>query len=387
MYYFCCRKNVKPMEYRDLNIQTKSFSPGAGTTEHMAVIEVCNPCLELQDQIKTVIKALEELQYGQFAGAVPVFQRWMLSDAATQQETLLKAIGTPRCALSLVEQPPLGGGKLAVWTYYQTDVVVEDVGGGTFLVKNGRYVSQWTGSITLPGGSSRKQTSQIWMDYIEKLNEHGFALADNCVRTWFFVQNIDVNYQGMVTARNEVFTAQGLTRQTHFIASTGIGGRCADKNAYVMMDALAVGGLADGQVSYISAPTHLNNTADYGVSFERGTKITYGDRSHIFISGTASIDNKGKVMYAGDIRRQTGRMLENVEKLLENADSCFADIMQASVYLRDIADYAVVNEILRKKLPGVPYCIVYAPVCRPGWLIEMECIAMNGKGNIKYNNY
>ena len=55
--------------------------------------------------------------------------------------------------------------------------------------------------------------------------EQGCKLADNCIRTWFFVQNVDVNYAGVVKARNEVFVTQNLTEKTHYIASTGIGGR------------------------------------------------------------------------------------------------------------------------------------------------------------------
>ena len=34
----------------------------------------------------------------------------------------------------------------------------------------------------------------------------------------------------------------------------------------------------------------VNRTYEYGVTFERGTAVTYGDRRHVFIAGTASID-------------------------------------------------------------------------------------------------
>ena len=53
--------------------------------------------------------------------------------------------------------------------------------------------------------------------------------------------------------------------------------------------------------------------------FERGTSVEYGDRRHLFISGTASIDHRGEVVHVGDVREQTRRMWENVEKLLEEA--------------------------------------------------------------------
>jgi hypothetical protein len=46
------------------------------------------------------------------------------------------------------------------------------------------------------------------------------------------------------------------------------------------------------------------------------------------------------------------------------------------VYLRDIADYGIVKELYEKRFHGKPYVIVHAPVCRPGWLIEMECMAI-----------
>ena len=97
----------------------------------------------------------------------------------------------------------------------------------------------------------------------------------------------------MVKARNEVFVTQGLTPQTHYIASTGIGGRHADKQVLVQMDTYAVLGIRQEQIHYLYAPTHLNPTYEYGVSFERGTYVDYGDRRQVFISGTASINHRG----------------------------------------------------------------------------------------------
>ena len=67
------------------------------------------------------------------------------------------------------------------------------------------------------------------------------------------------------------------------------------------MDSYAVDGLEPGQIQFLYAPTHLNPTYEYGVTFERGTAVTYGDRKQVFISGTASIDNRGEIVYPGDI--------------------------------------------------------------------------------------
>ena len=46
------------------------------------------------------------------------------------------------------------------------------------------------------------------------------------------------------------------------------------------------------------------------------------------------------------------------------------------VYLRDTADYAVVRDIYEECFPQKPVVFLLAPVCRPGWLIEMECMAV-----------
>lgn len=111
----------------------------------------------------------------------------------------------------------------------------------------------------------------------------------------------------VVKARNaEVFVTQNLTEKTHYIASTGIGGRHADPKVLVQMDTYAVAGLKPEQIHFLYAPTHLNPTYEYGVSFERGTYVDYGDRRQVFISGTASINNKEKRIPATSAGRRSG---------------------------------------------------------------------------------
>jgi enamine deaminase RidA (YjgF/YER057c/UK114 family) len=191
----------------------------------------------------------------------------------------------------------------------------------------------------------------------------------------------------MVKARKENFIEQGLTESTHYIASTGIGGLPADTRALVQLGTYAITGFEPAQQRYLYAPSHLNPTYEYGVTFERGTLMEYGDRSHVFISGTASINNKGEVMHIGNIVKQTERMWENVEKLLEEAGTTYDDVMQIIVYLRDTADYATVKEMFDKRFPDKPTVITLAPVCRPTWLIEMECIAVAPNSNDKYREF
>jgi enamine deaminase RidA (YjgF/YER057c/UK114 family) len=187
---------------------------------------------------------------------------------------------------------------------------------------------------------------------------------------------VDANYMGLVRARREHFTECGLTADTHYVASTGIEGTYSDPRVKVLMDVYAIGGLKPEQTQYVEALSHLNPTHEYGVTFERGTAIDYGDRRHVFISGTASIDNRGEIVHVGDVGRQFERTFENIGALLGNAGAGLDDVTYLLVYVRDPADYALVRRRMDERFPGVPTVIVAGPVCRPGWLIEVECRAI-----------
>ena len=372
------------MKFDNASVEVFEFEMGQGVSEYHLMVHVCDPTLTYQQQVDALLNAYDAALL-RLNGAVAVFKRYFLSDAANQADTLLAMTteGTD-CALSLVQQPPLDGSKIALWVYLMKGVQTQPLKDGLYEVSHGPYRHLWTGSNTNLAANSEYQTQLLLNDYTMNLMEQGCKLADNCIRTWFFVQNIDNNYAGVVKARNEVFVTQNLTSETHFIASTGIGGRSANPKAFVQMDAYAVKGIRPEQVHYLYAPTHLNPTYEYGVSFERGTYVDYGDRRQVFISGTASINNKGEIMYQGDIRQQTKRMWENVEALLKEADCTFEEVGQMIVYLRDIGDYAVVKAMYDERFPDKPKVFVNAPVCRPGWLIEMECMGVKAMNNNAY---
>ena len=377
--------NRQQRQTENASAEIFKYDADNGVSEYHVMIHARCPEDTYEQQLNAVVNAYFALLEGEIRGAVAVFKRYFLSDAANQSDMLL-ALTTESsdCALSIVEQPPLNGTKIALWVYLQSGVQTRVLHNGLFEVRHGAYRHLWSGNAFNRAANSEYQTRLLLNDYVMQLMEQGCKLADNCIRTWFFVQNVDVNYAGVVKARNEVFVTQNLTEKTHYISSTGIGGRHADPKVSVQMDAYAVDGIKPGQVHFLYAPTHLNPTYEYGVSFERGTYVDYGDRRQVFISGTASINNKGEVVHPGNIRRQTERMWENVEALLKEAGCTFADLGQMIVYLRDMADYAVVKEMYDKRFPSTPKVFVHAPVCRPGWLIEMECMGVKRLENTEY---
>lgn len=314
-----------------------------------------------------------------------VWRRFFCSDIANQAPTLERhalanpACGDPPCAISHVGQAPLAVAKLALWACHIADPegpLVKTHDGTTLTLRRGSLRHQWSTGLARPAaGSVDQQAHGVFTDYAARLEACGLTLADHVVRTWLFQPNIDLDYQEMVATRREFFATHGLTADTHFIASTGIAGAHASPTTRIFMDAYAVGGLRHDQVDYLAALDHLGPTYDYGVTFERATAVGYRDRKQVFISGTASIDPHGEIVHPGDVVRQLDRTLVNIDSLLAAAGAGLADMLVFIVYLRDPSDHARVLPVLRERLGNVPWVVLHAPVCRPGWLIEIEGLA------------
>lgn len=362
-------------------VQLSTYKRGEASEYH-AIIHV-EPLADLfAKQLERITEA-ESRTKALLPEAKVVMKRYFVSDATNQAPLI---INDKETAVSIIQQAPLDGSKVALWIYLVDKVDVRQSEGFT-IMQHGNYQHLWMMGMHHGEGTSSEQTTRLLECYEKALSSQGATLQANCIRTWFFVRDVDTQYDGLVTARKDNFIAQGLNAGTHYIASTGIQGLPADPKSIIQLGTYALKGFEPCQQRYVKALSHLNPTIEYGVTFERGTVMEYGDRAHCFISGTASINNKGEVMHVGDIKKQTERMWENVEKLLEEGNFSGDDIAQIIVYLRDAADYNMVNKMFRVRYPKVPYVITLAPVCRPEWLIEMECIAITDRMNLEYSNF
>lgn len=351
-----------------------------GRKEAHAYITVSDTDADTASQIKELCKAADRLASD--TGLTPVFKRYLLSDPANQVHLLPKEEG---CACSVIRQSPLDGSKGALFMILEENGDYSCQGDGIWIDGKGRI---WVGDnpSVAPAGSKT-----MTIEHLERLGKalaaHGGTLKDNCLRTWLFVRDIDNNYRGVVEGRNEVFAREGLTRDTHFIASTGIEGQSAEPTRLVAFNAFADTRIIAPQITYLYGKTHLNPTYEYGVAFERATAVDYGDRRHVYISGTASIDCKGRIVAPGDIKAQSQRMLENIEVLLKEGRCGWDNVAHMTVYLRDIADHQLVRNLMDERFPLIPKVIVLAPVCRPGWLIETECMAVKEADHPQYAAY
>jgi enamine deaminase RidA (YjgF/YER057c/UK114 family) len=363
------------------------FIGAGGARECYLSIDVA-PDLTFADQLEAlrVAYTAAKAEMGLSPGSA-IFRRIFLSDAMNQADRvrvseLTAAPDEGPVAVSIVQQPPAHGAKLSLLAYHverDAPAIKRSLGHHHTLVEMGGLRHLWStrmcAAADVGPASAADQTREVFRDLIGALAVQGGTLRDDCVRTWLYIRDVDVFYQDMVKSRAEVFKREGLNGDTHFIASTGIEGACAHHYDLVAMDAYSVLGLAPGQISYLNDFDHLCATKDYGVTFERATRVAYGDRAHIFMSGTASIDGDGWVVYPGDVLRQLDRALENVDALLRAGEMQLADLTHLIVYLRDRGDYCAVRSRLGERFPSLPLQIVQGPVCRPEWLIEVEGIA------------
>jgi enamine deaminase RidA (YjgF/YER057c/UK114 family) len=371
------------------------FDAGNGAAECHAMIIPNEPYSHVALQCEHIEAAIARLQEIDIVkNMAPVFKRYFVSDAANMPENF-DYISEPsvlgnenlKTAVSIVQQPPLNGAKVAVWIYFVENGRVYSDGHGSVVLDRPSSKHLYVTQLHKPLNDAYAETENIFRTCSERLRRHGCTLKDHCIRTWIYVQGVDIHYAKMVEARRIRFEEEGLNRSTYYIASTGIEGRHPDTSILVQMDAYAVKGLLPGQIGYLYAPEHLNPTDDYGVTFERGTTVDYGDRRHVFISGTASINNKGEIVHPLRIERQIERTMENIAALLSEAGTTVADVAQMIVYLRDMADYRLVADYFDAHHADVPRIIVWAPVCRPGWLIEVECIAVKAADNPGFDRF
>jgi enamine deaminase RidA (YjgF/YER057c/UK114 family) len=135
----------------------------------------------------------------------------------------------------------------------------------------------------------------------------------------------------------------------------------------------------------VSAPSTLNEAYDYPKpsSFSRALRLDIKGVTILLISGTASVDENGQTVHAGDFRAQCWRTYQNITGLLEAEGATWKDIVRTTCYLRDIErDYEAFNEIRtqffnEQGLNPLPASTgIQAILCRPDLLVEIEAIAI-----------
>lgn len=97
----------------------------------------------------------------------------------------------------------------------------------------------------------------------------------------------------------------------------------------------------------------------------------------LYVSGQVALDPKTGEMTGGDIREQTERVLENVKGILEAAGVNLHHVVKTTVFLKDMNDFAAMNEVYATHFTAAPPARSTVQVSRlpKDALVEIEVIA------------
>jgi aminoacrylate peracid reductase len=97
----------------------------------------------------------------------------------------------------------------------------------------------------------------------------------------------------------------------------------------------------------------------------------------LYVSGVLALDASGKTVGIGDAAAQTRAVLQSIKSVVEAAGGTMADVTMNSIFLKDLADYAAMNQVYKEFFPSefpARYCI-RADLVKPEFLVEIASIA------------
>jgi 2-iminobutanoate/2-iminopropanoate deaminase len=99
----------------------------------------------------------------------------------------------------------------------------------------------------------------------------------------------------------------------------------------------------------------------------------------VFLSGQIPLDPATGQLVSGDIRAQTGRVMQNLGAVLGAAGLTFSHVVKTTVYLVDLADFASVNEVYGEHFAEAPpaRATVQVAALPKGARVEIDAVAVN----------
>ncbi len=97
----------------------------------------------------------------------------------------------------------------------------------------------------------------------------------------------------------------------------------------------------------------------------------------LFLSGQVALDPQSGEFVGADVRQQTERVFENLKAILEAAGTSFHHVVKTTVFLKDMNDFAAMNEVYARYFTAAPPArsTVQAARLPKDALVEIEVIA------------
>jgi 2-iminobutanoate/2-iminopropanoate deaminase len=98
----------------------------------------------------------------------------------------------------------------------------------------------------------------------------------------------------------------------------------------------------------------------------------------VFVSGQVSFDPVTNTLVLGDVGAQTNRVMQNLSGILKAAGSSLDKVVRATVFLKNMNDFAAMNEVYAKHFPSQPPARSTVEVARlpKDVLVEIDVIAL-----------
>lgn len=241
------------------------------------------------------------------------------------------------------------------------------------------------GLIQLPciaGEDFHALTHKAYCEIYECLQS---SQCKHLLRTWNFFPQITKNdSQHRLKNRYEVF-CHGRLQAMHdsdiktkvYPAATVIGSH--DHNLQIYFLASDTPGIAVENPRQTSAYHYPVEDDHSQPLFSRGLLKTWGQRTHFYVSGTASIVGH-ETLHIDDVCAQLNESINNVETLVAHANdkhhtqlNAQDDLLYMKVYIRHREDVEQINQVLAARLSNTtPRALLLGDMCREDLLIEIE---------------
>ena len=157
--------NLIRKTYGTTEVQITSFQSSKGITEYHIFFQQTDCMEDFHSQLQHIqdvyMRCAEELP----GNPVAIFRRYFLSDVTNQTDKLMERERLfPYCALSIVQQAPMNGTKIALWAWLQTGVQTQVLPSGLFEAHHGAYGQLLGANQCNRAANSENQTRLIFRD-------------------------------------------------------------------------------------------------------------------------------------------------------------------------------------------------------------------------------
>ena len=195
-------------------------------------------------------------------------------------------------------------------------------------------------------------------------------------RFWNYMEDISKNYRSFNAARNWYYAKHGIRQ---FPAATGIeAGLSGSAQIRIGLEALKSAN-KKGVMMETVASDMQNEAWEYGPKFSRAVLVRFprDGVKKLYISGTSSVDKKGKTISSDSREENISYVLDSVGHLLKKNGMSLGNLLTSYVYCKNADVLKAFERLYATKKWNFPYNPVITNICRDDFLFEIECIATN----------